>query len=97
MSDLVHQDSLQGPCIVTFDGRVLELFNELKGSAERLIVGMLYVYVAGPDRKGRRQVNFTCVAESRAGGGFELRFTEDQWASAEPFVREVATAAAAAA
>jgi hypothetical protein len=32
MSDLHHDDLVQGPCIVTFDGRILELFTVVKAA-----------------------------------------------------------------
>ena len=92
MSDLRHDDSIIGMCIVSFDGRVLELFNERTADAQRLIVGMLHVKVDEPDRKGRRDVKFTCNSGFRSGGGFRLVADETQWAAVEPFVREVEAA-----
>lgn len=94
MSDLLHHDPVLGPCIATFDGRVLELFTERTGSDSRMIVGLLHVTVDGPDRKGRREVSFTGAPRKR-GGGFRLWVPEDQWAGVEPFVREVERATAA--
>jgi hypothetical protein len=92
MSDLAHDDSVQGPCIVTFDGRILELFTQRSAGAQRMIVGMLNLKVDGPDRKGRREVKFTCLPGFRSGGGFVLWVAEDQWPAVEPFVREVEAA-----
>ena len=92
MSDLHHDDSVQGPCIVTFDGRILELFTQREGGKERMIVGMLHVDVGEPNRKGRRDVKFTCLPGFRSGGGFYLTVEADQWAAVEPFVREVEAA-----
>ena len=68
MSDLHHDDPVQGPCIVTFDGRILELFTQREGGKERMIVGMLHVDVGEPNRKGRRDVKFTCAPGFRSGG-----------------------------
>ncbi len=92
MSDLQHDDSIIGRCILTFDGRVLELFNERTADAQRLIVGMLNVEVDQPDRKGRRDVKFTCNTGFRSGGGFRIVVDETQWPAVEPFVREVEAA-----
>ncbi len=57
-----------------------------------MIVGMLHVTSASPDRKGRRDVKFTCSPGFRSGGGFYLTVAEEQWPSVEPFVREVEAA-----
>ena len=92
MSDLHHDDPVQGPCIVTFDGRILELFTQREGGKERMIVGMLHVDVGEPNRKGRRDVKFTCAPGFRSGGGFFLTVEAEQWAAVEPFVREVEAA-----
>ena len=88
MSDLVHADPVIGQVIYTFDGRVLEKFSERTATAERMIVGLLHVQVDEPNRKGRRQVMFSCLPNGR-GGGFTLWVNEDQWPAVEPFVREV--------
>jgi hypothetical protein len=91
MFELSHADSVQGRVIVTFDGHVLEKFSERTTTSERMIAGMLHVDVDGPDRKGRRQVWFTCQP-NRRGGGFTLWVAEDQWAGVEPFVLGVTAA-----
>ena len=70
MSDLHHDDSVLGPCIVTFDGRDPRALHQREGGKERLIVGMLHVEVGEPNRKGRRDVKFTCAPGFRSGGGF---------------------------
>jgi hypothetical protein len=93
MSDLAHEDPVLGRCIVTFDGRVLELFTERAGSDARLIAGMLHVDVSDPDRKGRREVTFSCAPRKR-GGGFRLWVPQEQWDGVAPFVDEVAAAVA---
>jgi hypothetical protein len=91
MIELSHADDILGQVILTFDGRVLEKFSERSATAERMIVGLLHLEVAGPDRKGRRELWFTCRPRRR-GGGFRLIVTEDQWAGVEPFVRDVGAA-----
>lgn len=95
MPDLAHDDPVFGPCIVTFDGRILELFTERGVSDRRMIVGMLHVDVGEPNRKGRREIGFTAAPRNR-GNGFKLWADAEQWAGIEPFVREVAAFAEAA-
>jgi len=96
MPDLTHDDPVAGRVIVTFDGRILEKFSERSASAERMIVGLLHVDVGVPNRKGRREIMFSC-RPNRRGGGFTLCAEEDQWPAVEPFVREVASATTMAA
>jgi|KBSSwiStaDraftv2_1062776.scaffolds.fasta_scaffold761399_2 hypothetical protein len=96
MPDLTHDDPVAGRVIVTFDGRILEKFSERSASAERMIVGLLHVDVGDPNRKGRREIMFSC-RPNRRGGGFTLWAEEDQWPAVEPFVREVASATTMAA
>jgi hypothetical protein len=91
MLELSHADDIVGQVILTFDGRVLEKFSERTATAERMIVGLLHLEVEGPDRKGRREVWFTC-RPNRRGGGFRLMVSEEQWPGVEPFVREVGAA-----
>jgi hypothetical protein len=91
MSELVHADPVIGQVIFTFDGRVLEKFSERTATAERMILGLLHVQVDEPNRKGRRQVMFSCLPGGR-GGGFTLWATEEQWPAVEPFVNEVTAA-----
>jgi hypothetical protein len=88
----MHDDPVLGRVIVTFDGRVLERFSERTSTAERMIVGLLNVNVGDPNRKGRRQIMFSCLPDQR-GGGFTLWAEAEQWTAVEPFVREVASAA----
>lgn len=94
MSDIAHDDPVQGPVIMTFDGRVLELFTERLASTTRMITGMLHVEVGEPNRKGVREVAFSCAPGRRSGGGCRLWVQEDRWPAVEPFVREVAAAVA---
>jgi hypothetical protein len=89
--ELAHEDSLLGQTVLTFDGRVLEKFSERSATAERMIVGLLHIEVEGPDRKGRREVWFSCRPKRR-GGGFRLMVSEEQWPGVEPFVRAVGAA-----
>jgi hypothetical protein len=91
MTDLPHSDPVIGRCLLTFDGRVLELFTEREGSKSRMIVGLLHVTVQEPNRKGRREVKFTGAAGGR-GGGFAIWALDEQWSALEPFIREVRTA-----
>ena len=88
MTDLAHHDPVLGACILTFDGRILELFSEREGTAGRMIVGLLHVTVDEPNRKGRRQISFA-TGPGRRGGGFTIWALDEQWAAVEPFVRKV--------
>ena len=92
MTDLRYEDAVLGPAMITFDGRILELFTERGASEQRMIVGMLNVDVGEPNRKGRREVKFTCGTGFRSGGGFTIWAEEHEWANLEPFVREVRAA-----
>jgi hypothetical protein len=92
MPDLTHDDPVVGRVIYTFDGRILEKFSERTATAERMIVGLLHVDVGEPNRKGRREIMFSCQP-NRRGGGMTLWAEQDQWPAVEPFVREVAAAA----
>ena len=85
MDDFPHDDPILGPCIVTFDGHVLELFSEREAGMARLVVGMIHLQVDDPDRKGRREVWFTC-GPNRRGGGFRLVFGKEQWPGFEPWL-----------
>ncbi len=89
MDDFPHDDPILGPSIVSFDGHVVELFTERSGSVARLVAGMIFLQVDDPDRKGRREVWFTC-GPNRRGGGFRLMFGEEQWAGFEPWLRQLA-------
>ncbi|WP_028063009.1 hypothetical protein [Solirubrobacter soli] len=91
MLELSHADDILGQVILTFDGRVLEKFSERSAEAERMIVGLLHLEVTEPDRKGRREVWFTCRPKRR-GGGFRLTVADEEWAGVEPFVRDVGAA-----
>ena len=91
MTDFAYEDPILGPAVVTFDGRVLELFTEREASTARLIVGMLHVQVDDPDRKGRRDVWFTC-GPRRRGGGCRLLLPAEEWERFEPWLAEVVAA-----
>ena len=91
MSDLDHDDPIQGRCIFTFDGRILEKFSERDAAASRMIVGMLHLEIDGPNKKGKRLVKFSGAPNNR-GGGFQIWAEAEQWAAVEPFVTEVAAA-----
>jgi hypothetical protein len=69
-------------------GRVLELFTWRSGTAGRLVKGMLFIEVDGPDRRGRRNVNCSC-RPGFGGGGFRLTVADHQWPRLEPFLTQV--------
>ena len=83
--DLAFSDELLGTVVVTFDGRVLEVFTERAGSVCRLVVGLLHVDAEEPDRKGRRRV----LVRSMPGGegsGATLTVGADDWAAVGAWV-----------
>jgi hypothetical protein len=89
MSDVRYDDAMIGPCLLTFDGRILELFTARDGSKHRMIVGMLFVRVDEPNRHGRREISFRAAPGSRGGGGFTVFLAAEQWPVVQPFVDEV--------
>jgi hypothetical protein len=96
VSEIAYEDPVQGPALLAFDGRILELFTVRGASEGRLIVGMLHVDVGEPNRKGRREIMFS-AGPGRRGGGVTVWVDEDAWPALEPLVREVEAAVAAAA
>lgn len=91
MTDISYEDAILGASVLSFDGRVLEMFNWQSGSAGRLNSKLLFVEVDGPDKKGRRSILFSCAPAGR-GGGFRVMADESQWPRLEPLVTQVATA-----
>jgi hypothetical protein len=91
MTDISYEDAILGPSVLSFDGRVLEMFTWQSGSVGRLNSKLLYVTVDGPDKKGRRSVMFTC-APSKRGGGFRAMVDDAQWPRIEPLVDQVSVA-----
>jgi hypothetical protein len=88
MTDIAYEDEIHGSSVVAFDGRVLELFTWRTGSAGRLVKGMLFIEVDGPDRRGRRNVSCSC-RPGFGGSGFRLTVSEQQWPALEPFFSQV--------
>jgi hypothetical protein len=91
MADFAYEDPILGPCIVTFDGHVFELFTEREASKARLIASMLHVQIDDPDRRGRRDVWFTC-GPGRSGGGCRLTLPAGDWSRFEPWLADVVAA-----
>ena len=89
MSEVAYEDALHGRVVLTFDGRVVELFTESYGSVNRLIVGLLQVEIGGIDRRRNQSVNFV---PGNKGGGFTLTVPAASWPSVEPIVKEIGTA-----
>jgi len=79
------EDPINGPSLIAFDGRVLELFTFRSAEAQRLHRTMMYVELKEPDKRGTREVWFT-GGPNRKGGGFRLAVTPDYWAQIEPIV-----------
>ena len=92
--DVRYEDAVIGPSLLTFDGRILELFTAREGSKHRMIVGMLFVTIDDANRKGRREIGFRASPGFRGGGGFTVWVMPDQWTQLEPLVDEVRAATA---
>ncbi len=76
MHELVFEDAIFGNVIVTFDGRVLELFRPGMGSVHRMHVRHLArIEQRGPDRRGNYTADFSPIER----GGFKLTVPGDVW------------------
>ena len=95
-----------GNWILAFDGRVLEIFgsvhpnwnvnNLVSVDSWRIHVTQLTVKVAGPDKKGMREVDF--CTHSDPNGAFKVsQLNETQWGRLQPFLETLAKATAPAA
>jgi hypothetical protein len=93
MHEIRFTDDNLGVCVLTFDGRVVEVFSE-NGSSSRLHVLMLTVDVRGPDRKDRYVVDL--APSNRGHGAVRLVVAAETYASLGPVVAEVGAALQAA-
>jgi hypothetical protein len=82
-------DQNLGVCVLTFDGRTVEVFTE-NGASSRLHVLMLTIDVRGPDRKGRYVIDMAPV--QRGHGAVRLVVSADVYALIGPTVAEIGTA-----
>ena len=75
--------------LLTFDGRVVEVFGFPGSESIRFHVLNLELSVDGPDRKGRYAVLITPASH---GGGCRVEVPEADWAEVEPFLDRVLAA-----
>lgn len=93
MREIRFADDNLGVCVLTFDGRVVEVFGQ-NGSSSRLHVLLLTVDVRGPDRKDRYVIDMAPV--QRGHGSIRLVVPADVYAILEPVIAEVGSAVVAA-
>jgi hypothetical protein len=93
MREIRFADLNLGVCVLTFDGRAVELFTQ-NGASSRLHVLMLTIDVRGPDRKDRYVIDMAPV--QRGHGAVRLVVSADVYALIGPTVAEIGTALQAA-
>ena len=86
MREIRFTDDNLGVCVLTFDGRVVEVFSE-NGTSSRLHVLMLTVDVRGPDRKGRYVIDM--APANRGHGAIRLVVSSDVYVPLAPAIAEV--------
>jgi hypothetical protein len=79
--------------LLTFDGRVLEIFGFSGSESMRFHVLNLDLEADGPDRKGRYTLK---IAPATRGGGCHVAVPEEDWSEVGPFVDRVVAAMPAA-
>ncbi len=90
MIEVALNDEVSGRMMLSFDGRVLEIFGEGPLHMSRFHVGLLVVTIEGSDRKGRTQVDFAPVKAGRNGVRLILEIQARQ--AIEPLLVEVGRA-----
>lgn len=80
--------------LLTFDGRVVELFGFPGSESIRFHVLNLELTVDGPDRKGRYEL---FIRPASGAGGCRLDVPEADWTEVAPFIDRVLAAMPAAA
>jgi hypothetical protein len=80
-----------GECLLSFDGRVLEVFGYPSQDSYRYHAANLRIEVGDPDRKGKRTVQLTPRTK---GVGCALGISTEDWARAAPLLERVQAAAA---
>ncbi|HEX2084051.1 MAG TPA: hypothetical protein VHF89_00070 [Solirubrobacteraceae bacterium] len=79
--------------LLTFDGRVVEVFGFPGSESIRFHVLNLEVAAEGPDRKGRYTLK---LEPAMRGGGCHIPVPEQDWPEVAPFVDRVLAAMPAA-
>ena len=93
MREIRFADDNLGVCVLTFDGRVVEVFSE-NGTSSRLHVLMLTIDVRGPDRKDSYVIDM--APAHRGHGAIRLVVASDVYAALEPVIAEVGSSVVAA-
>jgi hypothetical protein len=93
MREIRFADENLGVCVLTFDGRAVEVFME-NGSSSRLHVLLLTIDVRGPERKDRHVIDMAPVR--RGHGAVRLVVSADVYAILGPVVAEIGAAVEAA-
>ena len=75
-----------GDVLLTFDGRVFEVFGFPGQESYRFHVKNMKLSVDGPDRKGRYRV---AAMSAKGSGGCALEVGGEDWPQVEPFVDRV--------
>ena len=75
--------------LLTFDGRVVEVFGFSGSESIRFHVLNLELAVEGPDRKGRHTLR---IEPAMRGGGCHVPVPEADWPAVAPFVDRVLAA-----
>ena len=90
MNELAYVDPAQGDVVITFDGRVVELFVNGKASIARVHVQQLYLEAKGPHRKGFYEVDFN--SSPNGLGGFNTYVPGEAWPQFAAFLQTVSAA-----
>jgi len=93
MREIRFTDDNLGVCVLTFDGRVVEVFSQ-NGTSSRLHVLMLTIDVRGPDRKGRYVIDM--APANRGHGAIRLLVSSEAYAALAPVITEVGSSVVAA-
>jgi hypothetical protein len=87
MHEVEFNDAIFGHVVVSFDGRVLELFRPGLGSAHRMHARHLArVEQSGPDRRGNYTADFCPIQR----GGFKLTVPGDAWPQVTNLINTIA-------
>jgi hypothetical protein len=93
MHEIRFADQNLGVCVLTFDGRVVEVFTD-NGRSTRLHVLMLTVDVRGPDRKDRYVIDM--APAHRGSSSVQLVVGSEAYAPLQPVISEIGSTVVAA-
>ncbi len=85
--EVVFEDLIHGQTVLTFDGRVVELFTEQNGTLGRIHLRQLHCKATGPNRKGYFEAQFSPSSSGRSG--FTLTVADGTWPSLQPLIAEI--------